>query len=81
MKKLVLALVVLALAGATVSLACVYDPEGRARVYQGDAYCEGGGHGCQECTVVDQGGDYMTCVYWNGTTICTGKINGNPYVL
>ena len=80
-KRIVLAVLVIAALSAAVAFACVYDPEGRARVYELDFYCEGGGHGCQECTVVNQGGDYMTCVHWNGQTYCSGRMGGNPYTL
>lgn len=79
--SIVLAVIVILLLGSAAGFACVYDPEGRARVYEGDFYCEGGGNGCQECTVTNQGGDYMTCVHWNGRTYCSGRMGGNPYVL
>lgn len=78
-KRVIVAVIVVALLGVTAAFACVYDAEGRARVYQGDFYCESGGHGCQECTVVDQSGGYMTCVYWNGRTYCSGRDANGPF--
>src|SRR3954454_6352676 len=81
MKKAILAIVALVVLGTAAALACVSDPQGRIHFDGSNPYCGEGGHGCVECDSYDQSGDYLSCFYSGGTTICTGRIGGRPYTI
>lgn len=79
MKRTILAIVVLVALGTAAIWACVSDPQGRIYHSQSGPYCGGGGSGCVECDAYDQTGDYLTCYYSGGETICFGSDGGHPY--
>jgi hypothetical protein len=81
MKRAILAIVALVALGTAAVLPCDTYPDAKIYFYDGGPYCGGGGHGCTECDVYDQSGDFQSCFSSGGTVICYGKTHGNPYYI